>query len=141
MENYNNVRINSDIREVERVNRSLQSYLHDRIYGDDQLLDGFPEDVIDDIIVETIEKYGDEINKFVGVALEKIANEKLKKTDKVETLRKFVVFEGKTYTPSIYITAWGHWAIKYQEIMSYKNILCCVVDFCWCVFFLNNNTT
>jgi hypothetical protein len=47
----------------------------------------------------------------------------------VETLRKFVEFGGNTYVPSIYVTAWERWAIKYQEIMSYgtDNLLCSVV--------------
>lgn len=127
MENYKNIRINSEIDDVERVERGLYGYLRDRVWGDAHLLDGFSETEISDIIVKTMDKFGDEINKFVGVALEKIANEKLEKTDKLETLRKFVVFEGETYTPSIYITAWGHWAIKYEEITSHKNILCGVV--------------
>ena len=49
--------------------------------------------------------------------------------NKVETLRKFVEFGGNTYVPSIYVTAWERWAIKYQEIMSYDtdNLLCSVV--------------
>ena len=49
--------------------------------------------------------------------------------NKVETLRKFVEFEEKTYVPSLYITACGRWAIKYQEILSYDstNLLCTVV--------------
>ena len=49
--------------------------------------------------------------------------------NKVETLRKFVEFEEKTYVPSLYITACGRWAIKYQEILTYDstNLLCSVV--------------
>ena len=50
--------------------------------------------------------------------------------NKVETLRKFVEFEENTYVPSLYITACGRWAIKYQEILSYdstNHILCSAV--------------
>lgn len=49
--------------------------------------------------------------------------------NKVETLRKFVEFEEKTYVPSLYITACGRWAIKYQEILTYDstNLLCSAV--------------
>lgn len=48
-----------------------------RIWADDELLDGFNEDEINDIIVKTMDKFGDEINKFVGAAMERVANEKL----------------------------------------------------------------
>lgn len=49
--------------------------------------------------------------------------------NKIETLRKFVEFEENTYVPSLYITAWGRWAIKYQDVVSVggDNILCSVV--------------
>ena len=49
--------------------------------------------------------------------------------NKVETLRKFVEFEENTYVPSLYITACGRWAIKYQDVVSAggDNILCSVV--------------
>ena len=78
MENYKNISINSSIADVERVKKSLYAYLYDRIWADYELLNGFHEDEIKDIIVKTMDKFGDEINKFVGVALEKIANEKMK---------------------------------------------------------------
>jgi hypothetical protein len=81
MENYRNISINSNIVDVERVEKSLYAYLYDRIWADDELLDGFHEDEIKDIIVKTMDKFGDEINKFVGVALEKVANEKLRENE------------------------------------------------------------
>ena len=81
MENFKNININSSIVDVERVEKSLYSYLYDRIWADDELLDGFFEDEIKDIIVKTMDKFGDEINKFVGVALEKVANEKLNENE------------------------------------------------------------
>lgn len=78
MENYKNISINSSIVDVERVKKSLYDYLYDRIWADYELLNGFNDVEIKDIIVKTMDKFGDEINKFVGVALEKIANEKMK---------------------------------------------------------------
>lgn len=78
MENYKNISINSSIVDVERVKKSLYAYLYDRIWADYELLNGFNDVEIKDIIVKTMDKFGDEINKFVGVALEKIANEKMK---------------------------------------------------------------
>lgn len=81
MENYKNISINSNIVDVERVKKSLYAYLHDRIWADYELLNGFNDVEIMDIIVKTIDKFGDEINKFVGVALEKIANEKLNENE------------------------------------------------------------
>ncbi len=81
MENYKDTKINSSIVDVERVDKSLYAYLYDRIWADDELLDGFHEEEIKDIIVKTMDKFGDEINKFVGVALEKVADEKLNENE------------------------------------------------------------
>ena len=77
MENYKNISVNSEIDNVERVERGLYSYLRDRVWGDSQLLGGFSESEISEIIVETIDKFGEEINRFVAVAIEKVADEKL----------------------------------------------------------------
>jgi hypothetical protein len=77
MENDKNISINSSIVDIERVEKSLYAYLYDRIWADDELLDGFHEDEINEIIVKTMDKFGDEINKFVGAAMERVANEKL----------------------------------------------------------------
>ena len=77
MENYKNTLVNSKIDDVERVDRGLYNYLRDRIWGDEYLLGGFSEVEISGIIVDTMDKFGDEINHFVAVALEKVANEKL----------------------------------------------------------------
>lgn len=76
MENYKNISVNSEIDDVERVERGLYGYLRDRVWGDSQLLGGFSEVEISDIIVETMDKFGDEINHFVAVALENVANKK-----------------------------------------------------------------
>ena len=77
MEKFKDIKINSSIDDVERVDKSLYTYLYDRIWADDELLDGFGEDEIKEIIVETMDKFGKEINKFTGVMLERVANEKL----------------------------------------------------------------
>ena len=45
MENYKNISVNSEIDNVERVERGLYSYLRDRVWGDSQLLGGFSEKV------------------------------------------------------------------------------------------------
>ena len=81
MENYKNISINSSIVDVKRNKKSLYAYLYDRIWADYELLNGFNDVEIKDIIVKTMDKFGDEINKFVGVALEKIANEKLNENE------------------------------------------------------------
>lgn len=49
--------------------------------------------------------------------------------NKVETLRKYVEVGDNTYSPKVYLTAWGRWAIKYQDVVSVggDNILCSVV--------------
>lgn len=74
MENYKNISVNSNIDDKERVDRGLYNYLRDRVWGDEYLLGGFSETEISGIIEQTIEKYGDEINHFVAVALEKVAD-------------------------------------------------------------------
>ena len=84
MENYKNISVNSEIDDKERVDRGLYNYLRDRVWGDAQLLNGFSETEISGIIVETIDKFGEDINHFVAVALEKVANEKL--TEKKENI-------------------------------------------------------
>ena len=77
MENYKNTLVNSKIDDVERIDRGLYNYLRDRIWGDEYLLGGFSEVEISSIIADTMDKFGDEINHFVAVVLEKVANEKL----------------------------------------------------------------
>jgi len=81
MENYKNISVNSNIEDVERLDGALYKYLYDRIWSDAELLDGFHEDEINDIIVKTMDKFGAEINHFVAVALEKVANEKLNENE------------------------------------------------------------
>ena len=82
MENYKSISVNSNIDDVERVDRGLYNYLRDRIWGDSQLLDGFSEVEIGGIIVETMLKFGEDINHFVAVAIEKVANERLEQANK-----------------------------------------------------------
>lgn len=77
MENYKNISVNSEIDDVERVERGLYGYLRDRVWGDADLLGGFSETEISGIILETIDKFGEDINHFVAVALEKVADEKI----------------------------------------------------------------
>ena len=72
MENYKNISVNSEIDDAERVERGLYNYLRDRVWGD-----AFSEIEISGIIDETIDKFGEDINHFVAVALEKVANEKI----------------------------------------------------------------
>ena len=93
MENYKNISVNSNIEDVERLDGALYKYLYDRIWSDAELLGGF-DDEIKDIIVKTIDKFGAEINHFVAVALEKVANEKLNE-NKQGFVMKYEVFEEK----------------------------------------------
>ena len=66
-----------------RLNQDIffYKYLYDRIWSDAELLDGFHEHEIKDIIAKTKDKFGAEINHFVAVALEKVANEKLNENE------------------------------------------------------------
>lgn len=82
MENYKSISVNSNIDDVERVDRGLYNYLRDRVWGDEYLLGGFNEVEISDIIVETMDKFGEDINHFVAVAIEKVANERLEQANK-----------------------------------------------------------
>jgi hypothetical protein len=81
MEDYKNISVNSEIDDAERVKRGLYNYLHDRVWGDAHLLGGFSEIEISGIIDDTIDKFGEDINHFVAVALEKVANEELNKNE------------------------------------------------------------
>jgi hypothetical protein len=69
--------VNSEIDDAERIERSLYKYLRDRVWGDAHLLGSFSEIEISGIIDETIDKFGEDINHFVAVALEKVANGKV----------------------------------------------------------------
>lgn len=79
MENYKDISVNSSLSEDAKVviANEMSAYIHSRVWEDDALLEGFRYVEIVDIIHETIEKYGDDINKFVAVALEKVAKEHL----------------------------------------------------------------
>ena len=80
MSNYKEVAVNSKMDKFAKIviNDSLYHYIHSRVWEDDMLLGGFCGDEIKNIIEQTIEKYGDDINQFVAVALEKVADEFLK---------------------------------------------------------------
>ena len=80
MENYKNTGVNSRIENFGKVviaNKML-SYIHARVWEDEDLLGGFTSEEITKIIEQTIERYGDEINHFVAVALEKVAEDYMK---------------------------------------------------------------
>ena len=49
--------------------------------------------------------------------------------NKIETLRKYVEVGENTYSPKVYLTFKGRWAIKYQDVFSEgnKKVLCSVV--------------
>lgn len=51
------------------------------------------------------------------------------KINKIESLRKYIEVDDNTYSPNVYLTFRGKWAIKYQEVLSdgNDNILCSVV--------------
>ena len=80
MSNYKEVAVNSKMDEFAKVviSERMYGYIHSRVWEDDMLLGGFCGDEIKKIIEQTIEKYGDDINQFVAVALEKVADEYLK---------------------------------------------------------------
>lgn len=65
-----NFHINTKISAPARVESGLRVYLHDRVWGDDELLTGFEESEIDEIIENVVNQYQDEINSFVGLLLE-----------------------------------------------------------------------
>lgn len=65
-----NFHINTNIVSTARVECGLKDYLHDRVWGDEELLSGFNIDDIDEIIDNVVSQYQDEINSFVGLLLE-----------------------------------------------------------------------
>lgn len=66
--------INTKISAPARVESGLNVYLHDRVWGDDELLTGFEDSEVEEIIEKVISQYQDEINSFVGLLLEHQAN-------------------------------------------------------------------
>lgn len=68
------ISVNSHIDDPDRIKNGLYKYLTARVWGDVDLLGGFSEEQINEIIVKTIEEYGDDINYYVSVALENTAN-------------------------------------------------------------------
>lgn len=68
------ISVNSHIDDPDRIKNGLHKYLTARVWGDVDLLGGFSEEQINEIIVKTIEEYGDDINYYVSVALENTAN-------------------------------------------------------------------
>ena len=65
-----NFHINTKINAPARVESGLKVYLHDRVWGDDELLTGFKVSEINGIIDNVVSQYQDEINSFVGLLLE-----------------------------------------------------------------------
>lgn len=65
-----NFHINTKIGAPARVESGLNAYLHDRVWGDEELLSGFNISDIDEIIENVVSQYQDEINSFVGLLLE-----------------------------------------------------------------------
>lgn len=66
--------INTKISAPARVEDGLKKYLTDRVWGDDELLTGFEDSEVEEIIEKVISQYQDEINSFVGLLLEHQAN-------------------------------------------------------------------
>ena len=81
MEKYKETKVNTKLDKfgLVAVEDALKTYLHRRVMEDYMLLDGFYFNQINNIINETIECYGGEINQFVAVALEKVAKKYLTK--------------------------------------------------------------
>ena len=62
--------INTNINDLLRVEEGLKKYLTDRVWGDDELLSGFTDTEIEEIIEKVVINYYHEINSFVGLLLE-----------------------------------------------------------------------
>ena len=65
-----NFHINTKISAPARVESGLKVYLHDRVWGDEELLTKFNVSEINGIIDNVVSQYQDEINSFVGLLLE-----------------------------------------------------------------------
>jgi len=80
LENYKDTKVNSYIYDDEKshIMFFLKNYLYHRIWDDEKLLNGFNGNEIDNIINATIEEYGDDINQFVAVMIEKCVENKFK---------------------------------------------------------------
>lgn len=63
--------INTHIFDTNLVDTGLREYLTNRVWYDNQLLEGFDASEIDKIVDYVATHYADEINSFVGLLLER----------------------------------------------------------------------
>lgn len=46
--------------------------------------------------------------------------------NKIETLVKNVIANGKLFSPRVFLTAWDKWCVSYTDVLDRKNNLCSV---------------
>lgn len=78
LSNFANIGVNSIITNKEHLTESIRKFLYDRVWCDDDLLEGFTQGEIDDIISRTLDRYFSIISQFLAVLLEEQANEYMK---------------------------------------------------------------
>ena len=78
LSNFANIGVNSIITDKERLTESMRKFLYDRVWCDDDLLEGFTQGEIDDIISRTLDRDFSTISQFLAVLLEDKANEYMK---------------------------------------------------------------
>lgn len=78
LSNFANIGVNSIITDKERLTESMRKFLYDRVWSDDDLLEGFTYEEIDEIISRTLDRDFSTISQFLAVLLEDEANEYMK---------------------------------------------------------------
>lgn len=78
LSNFANIGVNSIITDKERLTESMRKFLYDRVWCDDDLLEGFTQGEIDEIISRTLDRDFSTISQFLAVLLEDEANEYMK---------------------------------------------------------------
>ena len=78
LSNFANIGVNSIITDKERLTESMRKFLYDRVWCDDDLLEGFTQGEIDEIISRTLNRDFSTISQLLAVLLEDEANEYMK---------------------------------------------------------------
>ena len=78
LSNFANIDVNIISTDKERLTESMRKILYDRVWCDDNLLEGFTHGEIDEIVSRTLDRDFSTISQFLAVLLEDKANEYMK---------------------------------------------------------------
>ena len=78
LSNFANIGVSSTITDKKRLTEGMRKFLYDRVWSDDDLLEGFTYEEIDEIISRTLDRDFSTISQFLAVLLEDEANEYMK---------------------------------------------------------------